>query len=461
MPNYHELSDEELVQLINEKNDKRAYTEIIIRYRKNTQLHVIKHWGNVVPFRDAEDFAHDIIIEMKEKFFDRYDPDKAKFNTYYWLKVKSKLLTLHEQKTKAKANEQREKENKPRIAVPDVVRLPGSDFQQTEIGPMDESPESALLLHRSILARQITEAVSEVPNDSYRRAFLLKLLYSGTNTYLGELLGIPESTFKSNVNRAGLMVLRSIKDYYDYDAIEVVGETLDALNGRILDRKDMLSNIKNAKAKQIFSAIPDFTTIGDLCGKFKIKEKEVIPMMQNGLDDIAPGKKPTGPGGGLPDSKKEAAIERGLEAAASGKKRAKRKARSGGAEAEELKYEDFGRFAFSIFNDPPKKVKEKSLIEVYENSMKDSKMSDKEVCAKLGVASVSKLTKMLLGKEKAEPEFYEKLEKHVIKESGAVYDAIGVKPEKIDPANARRRRSAEINDEAQKVLRIIKDSKGL
>ncbi len=460
MLDYLKMSDEELVKLINDNDDKFAFTQIIIRYRNKTEQHVQGSWGNVIPFDEAADFTHDIFLEMKEKYFKKFDSEKGSFHGFYWTKVKNRLCELHEEKTHAKADKKRAAEGK----VP-IERDVTYSFDPTNAFnvPRKEDPDMqvGIALSAHILVSQITHALSLVSNNSYRRSFLLKLLYGNKNAYLGDLLGVPESTFKSNYFRAGEQVLEGIRGYFEFDFLEIVGEVLDGTDGKLLDRKSMFDCIKTAKTKKLFYVIQDYESIGELCSANKFDEKEVIDMVHKGLDEMLPGKNGDDkPPTGLPDDKKIESIEKGFEEAAGGKKKKKRKIRGTKEPSEAQKYEDFGSFLFSIFNEPPKSVKEKSLLEVYENAMKNGGTSDKEMAKKLGMGSVAQLAKNILKSDKNNKTFMNGIEENLVKQRGVVYEACEVAPEKINTGKARQR-SAELQEETAKIMKILDDSNKL
>ncbi len=430
MPDYSAMTDEQLAALAKDEKDKAAFTVLAVRYLGPTKGYVINNWKNVIHPSEALNFARDMMSDMWFETIPKFDPAQASFRTFHYLRVSNHLKDLARKK---------------KIYFEDVV----TRHDEAYIPARDVDHE--IEVRRAILAKQIQEAVEKVANPDYRRATMFWLLYPHVNQdYLAELSGVTGVNFRTYLRRGRIETGNCFKEQYQYDAKDGVGEVLTGCSNKILDRIELIQSIKRASVAKLFREIPEYETLAKLEIGLNIKEKGVIKMVKEGLDDIAPGKNSRTAGSELSADKADAAIEKGFQSAASGKKKGKRKTR--GATATE-KYEDLGRFMYFMYNDAPEAEKKKPLIEIVEEQVKRKNMTMKQAGEQFGL-TLPEFAKVLTGKTKPEKAFHDKVEQFSGK-SLQISESIGVMPEKFE-AEGTRQRKVRLDEDVKSVMSVLK-----
>lgn len=168
------------------RGDRAAFNEIVRRYSKR----MVNLAYQIVGDRDqAEDLA-------QETFFRAYRSaarytEIAKFSTWlYTIAINLCRNELRRRKFKPYSLEEmaeREDEGKLRIDIADETSKPDGDLERKETATM------------------VRKAIAEVP-VKFRTALVLRDIEGKSYEEIGAILGLPEGTVKSRINRGRLRV---------------------------------------------------------------------------------------------------------------------------------------------------------------------------------------------------------------------------------------------------------------
>jgi RNA polymerase sigma-70 factor (ECF subfamily) len=197
LPKHTGLSDEQLMLRVGQ-GDRGAFDEIVRRYTRK----MINLAYQITSDRDlAEDIAQETFLRAY-KSAARYT-EIAKFSTWlYTIAINLCRNELRRRKFKPYSLEEmaeREDEGKMRIDIADETRRPDTDLERREI------------------TAHVRRAISMVPSK-FRVALVLRDIQGLSYEEVGGILGLPEGTVKSRINRGRLRVREILSPIFDEKA---------------------------------------------------------------------------------------------------------------------------------------------------------------------------------------------------------------------------------------------------
>ncbi|MFH1219853.1 MAG: sigma-70 family RNA polymerase sigma factor [Candidatus Eisenbacteria bacterium] len=197
LPKHTGLSDEQLMLRVGQ-GDRGAFDEIVRRYTRK----MINLAYQITSDRDlAEDIAQETFLRAY-KSAARYT-EIAKFSTWlYTIAINLCRNELRRRKFKPYSLEEmaeREDEGKLRIDIADETRMPDTDLEKKEI------------------TAHVRRAISMVPSK-FRVALVLRDIQGLSYEEVGGILGLPEGTVKSRINRGRLRVREILSPIFDEKA---------------------------------------------------------------------------------------------------------------------------------------------------------------------------------------------------------------------------------------------------
>jgi RNA polymerase sigma-70 factor (ECF subfamily) len=192
-PPRSEETDESLMLRVG-RGDRAAFDEIVRRYSRK----MINLAYQITGDRDqAEDLAQETFFRAY-KSASRYT-EIAKFSTWlYTIAINLCRNELRRRKFKPFSLEEmaeREDEGKIRVDIADETTKPDSELERKEI------------------AHHVRRAVAQVP-AKFRTALVLRDIQGLTYEEIGAILGLPEGTVKSRINRGRLKVKETLSPIF-------------------------------------------------------------------------------------------------------------------------------------------------------------------------------------------------------------------------------------------------------
>ena len=194
LPKHTGLSDEQLMLRVGQ-GDRGAFDEIVRRYTRK----MINLAYQITSDRDlAEDIAQETFLRAY-KSAARYT-EIARFSTWlYTIAINLCRNELRRRKFKPYSLEEmaeREDEGKMRIDIADETHMPDTDLERREI------------------TAHVRRAISMVPSK-FRVALVLRDIQGLSYEEVVGILGLPEGTVKSRINRGRLRVKEILSPIFD------------------------------------------------------------------------------------------------------------------------------------------------------------------------------------------------------------------------------------------------------
>jgi RNA polymerase sigma-70 factor (ECF subfamily) len=194
VPPRSEETDESLMLQVG-RGERAAFDEIVRRYSKR----MINLAYQITGDRDqAEDLAQETFFRAYRSA-SRYT-EIAKFSTWlYTIAINLCRNELRRRKFKPYSLEEmaeREDEGKIRIDI------------------ADESSKPDVELERKEIAHHVRQAVAQVPSK-FRAALVLRDIQGLSYEEIGAILGLPEGTVKSRINRGRLKVKETLSPIFE------------------------------------------------------------------------------------------------------------------------------------------------------------------------------------------------------------------------------------------------------
>lgn len=191
--NYKNQTDEQLILLIQSKDDRSAFDELAERYRDNVMQYVYQWTKNI---EDAEDITQECFIKIF-RYRDKYNSDKAGFSTWMWTIVNNTIKTHHrlqKETEEIEFNETRE-----------VEKYPEEEFEEDDYEDRDEV---------RFKWEQVQKAMEHL-EEEYKQCILLRYMEELEYDKIAEILGIPVGTVKSRISRGRERLRKIILEYYN------------------------------------------------------------------------------------------------------------------------------------------------------------------------------------------------------------------------------------------------------
>jgi RNA polymerase sigma-70 factor (ECF subfamily) len=193
-PGYREATDESLM-LRAGQGEKRAFDEIVRRYSSK----MVNLAYQILGDRDlAQDVGQETFLRAYRSAA-RYR-EISKFSTWlYTIAINLCRNELRRRKFKTYSLEgmaEREDSDRLRIDIADEKRMPDLDLERKEIG------------------RMVREAVATLP-EKFKTPLVLRDIQGLTYEEIGGILGLPEGTVKSRINRARIRVRQILTPLFE------------------------------------------------------------------------------------------------------------------------------------------------------------------------------------------------------------------------------------------------------
>lgn len=187
-------SDEQLMLRVGQ-GDKGAFDEIVRRYTRR----MVNVAYQIVGDRDlAEDIGQETFLRAYRSA-SRYR-EISKFSTWlYTIAINLCRNELRRRKFRTYSLEgmaERDDDDKLRIDIADEKLMPDVDFERREVG------------------RLVREAIAELP-EKFKTPLVLRDIQELSYEEIGEVLGLPEGTVKSRINRGRLRVKEILKPLFE------------------------------------------------------------------------------------------------------------------------------------------------------------------------------------------------------------------------------------------------------
>jgi RNA polymerase sigma-70 factor (ECF subfamily) len=168
---YHDLSDEDLMRLLINDNDDRAFELVYDRY--GSKMHSYFYRMLYQDSDKADDFTQDLFMKIVERP-EMFDPNR-RFST--WLYTVAGNMVKNEYRRNGRYQ-----------IVNEVPERPIPECFEYIPEPMD----------RALFERQLEQAVDEL-DEPHKQCFILRYQEGMSVKEIGEVLGCPEGTVKSRL----------------------------------------------------------------------------------------------------------------------------------------------------------------------------------------------------------------------------------------------------------------------
>jgi len=186
-------TDDELVARYKD-GDASAFNLIVQRHRTPLINFIYRYLND----RDnAEDLTQEVFIRIYRNI-KNYNPDKASFRTWMY-RIAANLCK----------NEIRNRNRHSKVLINSFTSKNEEDQKLEDI--LDPSPGSDVKLEEKELQKALSAAISNL-SEKFRLVLILRDIEGMSYDEIAKVIGMPEGTVKSRLNRARLMLKERLKN---------------------------------------------------------------------------------------------------------------------------------------------------------------------------------------------------------------------------------------------------------